>query len=261
MSGNPPASTPTQTAPMSGPRLSARLRYYWTMIVAALCFVFIGIPIIIVGYFLRWFFGVEDFIHPFAKFGCRLYLRSAGARIHVSGLDQLTEGRTYVFIANHQSTLDPPLLFAYLRWNVGALAKKELSRVPILGQGMSLGHVIPIDRGNTERAIASTRLGAQTLKAGHSLMAFPEGTRTLDGKVKEFKKGVFFMAIDAGVPVVPVVINDTRLVMRKGIQSSVPGDVWVDVLPPMETSSYSREDIEQLVADVRNQIAPRVRHD
>ncbi|MEP7271071.1 MAG: lysophospholipid acyltransferase family protein, partial [Acidobacteriota bacterium] len=167
----------------------------------------------------------------------------------------------YVFIANHQSTLDPPLLFAYLRWNVGALAKKELSRVPILGQGMSLGHVIPIDRGNHERALASTRLGAQTLKDGHSLMAFPEGTRTVDGKVKEFKKGVFFMAIDAGVPIVPVVINDTRLVMRKGMQSSIPGDVWVEVLSPLPTEGYSRTNIEDLVARVRDTIASRVRHD
>ncbi len=216
---------------------------------------------ITVGYLLRWLFGVEDFIHPFARFGCRLYLRAAGARIHVSGLEHLTEGQTYVFIANHQSTLDPPLLFTYLRWNVGALAKKELSRVPILGQGMSLAHVIPIDRGNHERAMASTRLGVQTLRDGHSLMAFPEGTRTVDGRVREFKKGVFFMALDADVPIVPVVINDTRLVIRKGVQGSVPGHVFVEVLSPVDTGVYSHANIEEFVATVRDQIASRVRHD
>lgn len=254
-------SASASTSGRESPSVGARLRFYWTMIVAALCFVFIGIPMIVVGYLLRWIFGIEDFIHPFAKFGCRLYLRSAGARIHVSGIEHLTPGQAYVFIANHQSTLDPPLLFAYLRWNVGALAKKELSRIPILGQGMSLGHVIPIDRGNHEKALASTRLGAQTLKAGHSLMAFPEGTRTVDGKVKEFKKGVFFMAIEAAVPIAPVVINDTRLVMRKGAQSAIPGDVFVEVLPPIPTSDYSRAEIADLVTKVRDQIAPRVRHD
>jgi 1-acyl-sn-glycerol-3-phosphate acyltransferase len=239
----------------------SRLRFYWTFVVAAVCFVVIGIPVIIVGYLLRWIFKIEDFIHPFAKFGCRLYVRSAGARVHVSGLERLTEGKTYVFISNHQSTLDPPLLFAYLKWNVGALAKKELSRIPILGQGMSLGHVIPIDRGNHEKALASTRLGAESLRAGHSLMAFPEGTRTIDGQVKEFKKGVFFMAIEAEVPIAPVAINDTRLVMRKGEKSCTPGDVWIEVLAPIESSSYSRQEIQELVTRVRDEIAPRVRHD
>jgi 1-acyl-sn-glycerol-3-phosphate acyltransferase len=239
----------------------ARLRYYWTFVVAALCFAVIGIPIIIIGYVLRWLFKIEDFVHPFAKFGCRLYIRAAGARVHISGLERLTTGQAYVFIGNHQSTLDPPILFACLGWNVGALAKKELSRVPILGQGMSLGHVIPIDRGNHEKALASTRLGAQTLRDGHSLMAFPEGTRTIDGKVREFKKGVFFMAIEAQTPIAPVAINDTRLVMRKGAKACIPGDVWVEVLEPIETSSYSRDDIADLVSRVHGEIAPRVRHD
>lgn len=241
--------------------LGSRLRFYWTLIVAALCFILIGIPIIVIGYLLRWILGIEDFIFPFAQFGCRLYLRAAGARVHVSGLENLAPGNAYVFIANHQSALDPPILFACLGWRIGALAKKELSRVPILGQGMSLAHVIPIDRSNLERAIASTRLGAEALRSGHSLMAFPEGTRTIDGRVKEFKKGVFFMAIDGNVPIVPVVINDTRLVMRKGVRASIPGDVWVEVLPPVDTSTYTRENLDQLVSQVRSLIAPRVRHD
>ena len=259
MSAQPRVSPSSQSGSSAG--LPARLRFYWTFVVAAFCFIVIGIPIIIVGYILRWLFRIEDFVHPFAKLGCRLYIRAAGARVHVSGLERLTHGSTYVFIGNHQSTLDPPIVFALLGWNVGALAKKELSRIPILGQGMSLGHVIPIDRGNHEKALASTRLGAETLREGHSLMAFPEGTRTIDGKVREFKKGVFFMALDARVPIAPVVINDTRLVMRKGLKACIPGEVWVEVLEPIETTSYTRDNIDDLVSSVRNQIAPRVRHD
>ncbi len=243
------------------PRVAARIRFYWTLVVATLAVIFIGVPIIIIGYLLRWVFGVEDFIFPFAKFGCRLYIRSAGARVHVSGLERLAPNQAYVFVANHQSTIDPPIIFACLGRNVGALAKKELSRIPILGLGMSLGHVIPIDRGNHERALASTRLGAQTLRDGHSLMAFPEGTRTVGGRMKDFKKGVFFMALDGGVPVVPVVINDTRLVMRKGTGTAVPGDVWIEVLPPVDVSGYSRSSIGDLAAHIRNMIAPHVRHD
>jgi 1-acyl-sn-glycerol-3-phosphate acyltransferase len=237
------------------------IRYYWTFIVAALLLIFLGIPIIIIGHILRRLFGVEDFIFPYAKLGCRIYVRSAGARVHVKGLEQLDRNQAYVFIANHQSTLDPPMLFAYLEHNVGAIAKIELSRIPIMKQGFPLAHVVPIDRSNRERAIESTRRGADELRRGHSLMAFPEGTRTVDGRVKDFKKGVFYMAVEAGVPVVPVVVNDTRLVMRKGSKRVIPGDVYLEVLPPVSTQGYSTENIEELVERVRSLIVPRVKVD
>jgi 1-acyl-sn-glycerol-3-phosphate acyltransferase len=251
-------STPARKAPAG---LVPHLRYWWVMTVATLAFIFIGTPAITIGYFLKLFFGVEDFVFPFAKFGSRLFLRAAGARAHISGLEHLDPHQAYVFVANHQSTIDPPALFALLGKNVGALAKKELSRFPIFGQGMPLAHIIPIDRSNHEAAIASTRRGAEALREGHSLMAFPEGTRTIDGRVKPFKRGVFFMAIEAGVPVVPVVINDTRQLMRKGTNTSYPGDFWIEVLPPISTRDYPKERIEELVARVRNEIAPRVRVD
>jgi 1-acyl-sn-glycerol-3-phosphate acyltransferase len=237
------------------------VRYYWTFIVATLLMIFIGFPIITVGYVLRSLFGIEDLIFPFAKFGCRVWLRSAGARVHVTGLEHLNKQQSYLFAANHQSNLDPPLLFAYLGHNTGAIAKKELTKIPLFKQGFALAHVVPIDRSNREKAIESTRLGASELRRGNSLMAFPEGTRTVDGRVKEFKKGVFFMAIEAGVSVVPVVVNDTRLVMRKDAKTVTPGDVWMEILPPVSTDGYNEENIEVLIERVRSQIVPRVRAD
>jgi len=237
------------------------LRYYWTLTTAVLLLLFLGIPIIATGHLLRTLFGVEDFIFPYAKFGCRLWLRAAGARVHVKGREYLDRNRAYLFAANHQSNLDPPLLFAYLGHNTGAIAKKELTKFPVLKQGFPLAHVVPIDRRNRESAIESTRRGAQSLRRGHSLMAFPEGTRTVDGRVKEFKKGVFYMAVEAGVPVVPVVVNDTRLVMPKGRNVVTPGDVWLEILPPVPTDGYTNENIEELVERVRSQIVPRVRAD
>ncbi len=236
-------------------------RYYITFIVAGLLLIIIGIPAIFISYILRRIFGVEDFIFPFARFGCRIYLWSAGARVHVMGREHLDPNQAYVFISNHQSNLDPPLLFAFLGPNTGALAKKELTKIPILKQGFPLAHVVPIDRGDRESAIESTRLGAAELRRGHSLMAFPEGTRTVDGHVKDFKKGVFYMVVEAGVPVVPVVVNDTRLVMRKGSKRVVPGDVYLEVLPPVSTRGYTAENIEELVECVRNLIVPRVKLD
>jgi 1-acyl-sn-glycerol-3-phosphate acyltransferase len=120
---------------------------------------------------------------------------------------------------------------------------------------------VPIDRRNRESAIESTRRGAAELRKGYSLMAFPEGTRSEDGRVKEFKKGVFFMALEAGVPVVPVVVNDTRLVWRKGGQVVTPGDVYLEILPPISTEGYNETNIEELIERVRSQIVTRVRTD
>lgn len=241
------------------PGLGARLRYHWTFAVAALLFIVIGVPIVVIGHLQRVLFGVDGFVFPYAKFGCRVYLRAAGARVHVAGLEHLAPEKTYVFIANHQSILDPPMLFAFLGRNVGALAKKELARVPVLGQGMPLGHVIPVDRGNHERAMESTRRGAEALRRGHDLMAFPEGTRSTDGRVKPFKKGVFYMAIEGGADIAPVVINDTYRVISKGAPYCTPGDVYIDILPPVDAAPYSRENIEQLVERVRDMIVARVR--
>jgi 1-acyl-sn-glycerol-3-phosphate acyltransferase len=224
------------------------LRYYWTFVVAFLSLVFIGVPAITIGHILRKFFGVEDFIFPPAKFGLRVYVRSAGARVNVSGLEHLDRDQAYVFIANHQSNLDPPLLFSYLGRNVGAMAKIELFRIPIMKQGFPLAHVVPVDRGAGGRAVRTARRGADELLRGHSLMAFPEGTRSVDGRVKGFKKGAFYMAIEAGVPVVPVVIN-------------VPGDVYLEVLPPVSVEGYATKDVRELTKRVHDLIAARVRTD
>lgn len=128
-------------------------------------------------------------------------------------------------------------------------------------QGFPLAHVVPIDRSKRERAVQSTRRGADELRRGHSLMAFPEGTRSVDGRVKEFKKGVFYMAIEAGVPIVPVVVNDTRLVMRKAEKRVVPGDVYLEILPPVSVEGYTTDNVGELIERVRDLIAKRVRTD
>ncbi|MCI0661967.1 MAG: 1-acyl-sn-glycerol-3-phosphate acyltransferase [Acidobacteria bacterium] len=234
------------------------LRYYWTFIVAALLLLLIGFPIIIIGHILRSVFGIEDFIFPFAKFGARVYLWAAGARIHVSGLEHLDRNQAYLFVANHQSNLDPPLLFSYLGHNVGAIAKKELLKVPLFKQGFPLAHIVPIDRSDREKAIESTKRGAGELRMGHSLMAFPEGTRSADGEVKEFKKGVFYMAVEAAIEIAPVVINGTRLVMPKSAHVCRPGDVYLKVLPPVNTQEYDAAKIEELIELIRSLIIKEV---
>jgi 1-acyl-sn-glycerol-3-phosphate acyltransferase len=239
----------------------ATLRFWLTMLMAALLLIVIGIPAITLSWFALKLFGHENLLYPFAKFGCRIWLWVSGARIHVSGLDNLDAKQTYLFTANHQSNIDPPLLFAYLGHDVGVLAKKELTKFPVLKQGFPLVHVIPIDRSNREAAIESTRRGATKMQQGHSLLVYPEGTRTVDGRLKEFKKGVFLMALQAGVPIVPVVVNDTRLVMRRGETKCYVHDVFVEILPPISSQGYTEKTLPDLIAQVRQPILERVRTD
>ena len=239
----------------------ATLRFWLTMLAAALLLIVIGIPAITLSWFALKLFGNETLLYPFAKFGCRIWLWVAGARIHVSGRENLDPKQSYLFAANHQSNIDPPLLFAYLGHNVGVLAKKELWKFPILKQGFPLAHVIPIDRSNREAAIASTRRGADKMRHGHSLLVYPEGTRTVDGKLKDFKKGVFLMALQAGVPIVPVVVNDTRLVMRRGETKCFVHDVFVEILPPISPQGVTEKELPDLIARVRQPILERVRTD
>ncbi len=241
--------------------LVPKLRYYWTFVVAALCLIFLGIPLIPLGFLLRWLFGKDDFLYRPGKFGARCYLRSAGARVHASGHENLTPGKPYVFVSNHQSNLDAPLIIAYIQRNPGWIAKQELFRVPLLGQGIQLVHAIPIDRRNRTAAIASTKRAGEIIRSGRSVVAFVEGTRSVDGRLKEFKKGVFYMALAAGVPIVPIILNDTRLVMRKGTNYCLPHDVFLELLPPISTAGYTVETIDELINKVRAEFLPRVRTD
>lgn len=231
------------------------------MLTGALLLIVVGIPVIFLCWLALKLFGNENMLYPYAKWGCRIWVWVAGARVRISGHEHLDPQQTYLFAANHQSNVDPPLLFAYLGHNVGVLAKKELTKFPIIKQGFPLVHVIPIDRSNREAAIASTKRGADKLRQGHSLLVYPEGTRSYDGHLKEFKKGVFLMAAQAGVPIVPVVLNDTRLVMRKGETKCYVHEVTLEILPPVNTADYAEAKLSELMARVRQPMLERVRGD
>jgi 1-acyl-sn-glycerol-3-phosphate acyltransferase len=239
----------------------ATFRFWFTMLIGGLIVIILGIPVISYSWLLFKLFGKEDVVFPYAKFGAALWARVAGARITVRGRELLDSQQTYLFMSNHQSNVDPPLHFAYLGHNVGVLAKKEVFKLPILKQGFPLAHILPVDRSNREAAHQSTQLGVNKLRSGHSLLVYPEGTRSADGRLKDFKKGVFLMGIRAGVPIVPVVINDTRLVMRRGETKSRTHAVEMIILPPISTTDYTEEKIHELIAKVRAAIEPHVKHD
>ncbi|NBO63574.1 MAG: 1-acyl-sn-glycerol-3-phosphate acyltransferase [Acidobacteria bacterium] len=251
---------PAPTLPRRGLSwVIARIHYLLLLLVGAILMLVIGIPIIYISKMVRTLFGIEDFVYPLARIGVRIFVAASGARVDISGLDNIDPAKTYVFVANHQSNLDPPILFAWLPHNVGGIAKKELEKIPFFRQGFSVAHIVSIDRKNRESAIESTRRGAEELRNGHSLIAFPEGTRSADGQLKEFKKGIFFMAIEARVPIVPIAFNDTGRVMPKHGALLIPGRVSVEVLPPIDTRDFPVARIEEIVSRTKEAIASRVR--
>jgi 1-acyl-sn-glycerol-3-phosphate acyltransferase len=185
-------------------------------------------------------------VYPFALFGARNWLRLSGVRVRVRGLEHLDPRQAYVFIANHRSFLDTAALFYHLRRRIGILAKKELLKVPILGYGMGFVNILAIDRSNRESALRTTKAATDRLRAGTSFGVFAEGTRARPGALLPFKKGGFYMAVEAGVPVVPVVFKNTDELMGKGTGVARPGIIEMVVLPPIETAGLRDSEVKRL---------------
>ena len=236
----------------AGPSLSGRLLYWWSLFVAAMLLLILGPPVLLVS----WAARRHEWVYPFAIFGARAWLRWSGMKLRVRGLEHLDSRRTYVFISNHRSYLDTAALFGHLGRRIGVLAKKELLKVPILGQGMGYVNITAIDRSNRQRAIETVQAATELIRSGISFGVFAEGTRARPGKMLPFKKGAFYMAIEAGVPIVPVAIKNTDWMMGKHTGLAFPGTIEMVLLPPIETGGpLSDADVEQLIERVHAEIA------
>lgn len=197
--------------------------------------------------------GRTDPIYRAGVLGARLTVRLAGVRLEVQGQERIPQDRAVVFMMNHQSNCDPPAIIGLLP-PVLILGKAEFFRVPILGQAMRLRGFIPVDRSRREKAIFALEQAAQSLKAGHSFLVFPEGTRSPHGRLLPFKKGVFIMAIKAGAPVVPVSISRSRRIMPKGRFVIRPGVVRITFHDVVETAGCSLENVPAIQSRVREAI-------
>src|SRR5882672_2767701 len=232
--------------------LFRRLHYWWSLFVAAMLLLIFGPPVLLVA----WLTGKHHLVYPWALFGARNWLRLSGVKVHVSGSEHLDPAQTYVFISNHRSYLDTATLFVYTGRRIGLLAKKELLKVPILGFGMGFVNVMAIDRTNREAAIRTTDAATTRIKSGVSFGVFVEGTRANPGELLPFKKGAFYMAKEAGVPIVPVAIKHSDLLMGKGTGEARSGTIEMVIMPPVQTSGVSTDqEINDLVYEVRQQIA------
>ena len=229
-----------------------RLHYWWSLFAAGALLLFLGPPILIVA----WLTGKHYLVYPWANFGARNWLRLSGAKVNVTGKDHLDPSQTYVFVSNHRSYLDTATLFLYTGRRIGLLAKKELLKVPILGVGMGFVNIMAIDRSNRERALQTTEAATARIRSGISFGVFAEGTRAKPGELLPFKKGAFYMASNAGVPIVPIAIKNTDYLMGKGTGVARSGTIEFVILPPVPTTGCSTdEDVKKLVEKVRSVIA------
>ena len=179
-------------------------------------------------------------------------VRLAGVRVEIVGRDRLDPRRTYVFMCNHVSNIDPPIVVPLIPRRTSVLVKKELFRVPLLAQAMRLANLVPVDRLNREAAVASVRAAVEVVRAGINMTIFPEGTRSRDGRLLPFKKGPFYLASEGGVPIVPMTLIGTHELWPKGKFALRPGTATLVFHDPIDPAQFS--DREQLIAAVREKI-------
>jgi 1-acyl-sn-glycerol-3-phosphate acyltransferase len=190
-------------------------------------------------------------LHVLARLWANSILWVSRVKITVTGSEKLDPQRSYIYMPNHQSNADIPLLLGRLPVQFRWLAKAELFRIPIFGRAMRGVGYISIDRSNRKSAFASLKRAAQTIRNGTSVLIFPEGTRSRDGRILPFKKGGFVLAVDAGVPIVPIVIRGTRDIIPKGHFMIHPAPVTMEILDPVETEAYTRKTKDALLERIR----------
>jgi 1-acyl-sn-glycerol-3-phosphate acyltransferase len=194
-----------------------------------------------------------DLGHRCARAWAWLILTTTGVRVRVEGLEHLDRSRSYVFAANHQSIYDIPIVFTSFPMQLRIVAKESLGRIPFLGWHLHrTGHLL-VDRRNPGADIVAKM--KRLVSEAHSLIVFPEGTRSVDGTMGAFKKGPFLVAIDAQLPVVPVSIRGSRHIMKKGRLMVCPGDVAITIHPPISTAGVTRDQARLFAERVRAVIA------
>lgn len=221
--------------------------YPWTLIA-----VIIAISLSLFG---------RDLVHSCGIFWGRGCLWLAGLKLQVKGTENLIVNGPAIYVCNHQSNVDIPLLYAGLPIQFRWMAKKELFHIPLFGFAMKRGGYIPIDRSNRKQAMRSLTAAARRIQDGVSVIIFPEGTRTTDGKLQPFKKGALLLAAKARVPIIPMAIQGSYQVQPKGSMRINPAPLKLTILPPVTTADLKSAQIDELTDQVHDQIARCLKSD
>jgi len=223
------------------------IRTTYIILWVVLTTIFWGLTAIITSFFTH----TGNPVHIVARMWAQSIMFASRIKVTVNGLANIDPTQSYVYMSNHQSNFDIPVLLAYLPVQFRWLAKAELFKIPIFGRAMRGAGYIKIDRYNQESAFESINEAARKMKNGVSAMIFPEGTRSRDGNIRSFKKGGFVMALNAGVPIVPIVLKGTWTIMDKSSLRINTGEVSLNILAPIATTGYTRETKDDLIKSVR----------
>lgn len=186
--------------------------------------------------------------------GVLFFVHSVGVRVNVKGTERIPPG-TVIFAANHTSSADAPAIVGAIPRRIAILLKRSLFEYPIVGQAFHLARFIPVERANRDSAIQSLEKATEAIKNGQSFLIYPEGTRSPDGRLGEFKKGTSVMAIKAGVPLVPVACSNAHRIMKKRSLKIYPGEILVEFLPPIDTAEYTVEQRDVLTERLHDELA------
>jgi len=206
-------------------------------------------PAALIGFTAAYIMGDIRVLYRLFMWGAWAGVWLAGVRVETAGLDTLDPKRSYIFMSNHVSNLDPPIQIPLIPKRTSVMVKKELFKVPILGRAMRMGALVPVDRGNREAGIEAVTAAKAVVQHGLNMTIYVEGHRSFDGKLLPFKKGPFYLAVECGVPVVPVTITGTHYAMPKRRFAIKPGKVKVIFHSPIEPKDFG--DRECLMEKVR----------
>lgn len=198
-----------------------------------------------------WTFLTRDIrlLYRMFNWGAYAGVWLAGVRVEVIGRDRFDHSRSYIFMTNHTSNLDPPIQVPLIPRRTSVMVKKELFKTPILGAAMRMGNLVPVDRGNRDAGIEAVREAKAVIDQGLNMIIYVEGKRSFDGKLLPFKKGPFYLAVECGVPVIPITIVGTHYAMPKARFAIKPGKVQVIFHAPIEPKDFGSR--ECLMEEVR----------
>jgi 1-acyl-sn-glycerol-3-phosphate acyltransferase len=220
----------------------------------------VTLGIAITAFFSFWsivfsfFANAENNVHKVARIWGSILLKISSTKVQVIGPENVLHGKPQIFMANHQSDFDILISLAYIPGQFRWIAKKELFAIPVFGQAMKSAGYIEIDRQNHEKAMQSLDLAALRIREGKSVMTFPEGTRSRDGEIKAFKQGLFYLAIQSGVPIVPISIIGSGAIMPKRSLKVKPGKITLVIDKPISVKGYTLENRQELINKVRQVI-------